>query len=87
MGATPSRLRWILVGAALAPVTAGAALGIPLAYATSGLIASHRFGVEATPLMAYVLGMAIVIAGSGAAMARPMIQAGRVSPSEALRAL
>ena len=86
LGAAPSGIRWMVFRESLLLVSAGLAVGVPLVYATSRLISTMLFGVNAgDPLT--VIGAAFLLAAVAAGAGYlPASRASRVDPLVALRA-
>ena len=85
IGASPSRVVWLVTNQGLRAAVAGLAVGIAGYLAMSRLLAGQLFGVSATDpltLLAAALGLLLIC---GAATAVPALRAVRIDPLRALR--
>ena len=85
IGASPSRVVWLVTNQGLRAAVAGLAAGIAGYLAMSRLLAGQLFGVSATDpltLLAAALGLLLIC---GAATAVPALRAVRIDPLRALR--
>jgi hypothetical protein len=85
VGAPRLRLFAMVMNDGLRPALAGAALGVPLAYAGAVLIRSLLFGVAPSDPAAYAVTILVLGAVAFAACAVPAARALRVDPSVCLR--
>jgi predicted permease len=85
LGAQRSNVMWLVTKDCLVLVAAGIAIGVPIAIASTRIIASQLFGVGATDPLTYA-GVAILLAAVAlAACWIPARRATRVDPMVALR--
>jgi ABC-type antimicrobial peptide transport system permease subunit len=85
IGASPSRVVWLVTNQGLRAAVAGLAFGIAGYLAMSRLLAGQLFGVSATDpltLLATALGLLLIC---GVATAVPALRAVRIDPLRALR--
>jgi ABC-type antimicrobial peptide transport system permease subunit len=85
IGASPSRVVWLVTNQGLRAAVAGLAVGIAGYLAIGRLLAGQLFGVSATDpltLLAAALGLLLIC---GAATAVPALRAVRIDPLRALR--
>jgi putative ABC transport system permease protein len=86
VGADAGLIRRLILGDVVRFLLIGGAVGLPIAYLASRLIASLLFGVRAADAPAFVAGTAIVVAAALAAGYFPARRAARIDPMQALRA-
>jgi ABC-type antimicrobial peptide transport system permease subunit len=85
LGAKRTDIIRLLLSAALAPVTAGILIGLPLALAATRLARGMLFGVTSTdPLTLATVGVILLVTGALAA-SLPARRAARTDPMVALR--
>ncbi len=85
LGASTAPLIRMVVMDGMAPVAAGAALGLAVAYATAHLIESLLFGVTPVDLPTYLLTLGVLIGVALCACTIPAVRAIHVNPVTALR--
>lgn len=85
LGATPGRVRWMVVRETLALVGVGTAIGIPLALALARVLASMLYGVVPGDPLVLTVSVALIAAAGTAAGYVPASRAARLDPSSALR--
>jgi predicted permease len=85
LGAAPDRLARTVVGQGIAFAVAGAAIGVPVAFALSRLMASVLFGVTPRDPLTFVALPAAVTLAVLAACALPARRAARVDPVASMR--
>ena len=85
LGADPREVQRMLVRQALAPVLAGAALGLLLALGLSPLLRDMLYGVELADPLAYLSAAAVLVFAALVAAWLPARRATRIHPMEALR--
>jgi predicted permease len=86
LGASPARVRRLVIGQTLVPVTAGLVIGFGAALALSRYLASLLYEVTARDTVTYLTAGAILLASAIAAAWLPARRASRVDPVAALRA-
>jgi ABC-type antimicrobial peptide transport system permease subunit len=86
LGATPARVRRLVIGQTLVPVSIGLAAGFAASLALSRYVASLLYEVTARDTMTYVIAGAILLIAALAAAYLPARRASRVDPMLALRA-
>ena len=86
LGATPARVRRLVIGQTLVPVSVGLAIGLGASLALSRYVASLLYEVTARDTMTYLIAGAILLAAALAAAYLPARRASRVDPMQALRA-
>ncbi len=86
LGATPERLRRMVLGQALRVTGVGAAVGLAAALAGSRLLTSLLFEVSPTDPVALLGACALLLAVAFVAALMPAQRAGRVDPAQMLRA-
>ena len=86
LGATPAKAMWLVIGDAVAMISAGTAIALPCVWALSRLVESQLFGVHAldAPTIAAASGLLAAVALGAATL--PAWRAASVSPTDALRA-
>jgi ABC-type antimicrobial peptide transport system permease subunit len=85
LGAAPGEVRTLIFKEVGFMVVAGAAVGLPLAYALARLSESLLYGVHANSLDIYVLALVVIGALAAAACYIPARRATGVDPMIALR--
>jgi ABC-type antimicrobial peptide transport system permease subunit len=86
LGASPARVRRLVIGQTLVPVTVGLAVGLGASLALSRYLASLLYEVTARDAMTYLIVCAILLASALTAAYLPARRASRVDPVAALRA-
>ena len=86
LGATPARVRRLVIGQTLVPVATGLAVGFGVALALSRYVASLLYEVTARDVTTYLVAGAILLAAALAAAYLPARRASQVDPMLALRA-
>jgi predicted lysophospholipase L1 biosynthesis ABC-type transport system permease subunit len=86
LGATPARVRRLVIGQTLVPVSAGLMIGLGAALALSRYLASLLYEVSARDTTTYLIVCAVLLASAIAAAYLPARRASRVDPVAALRA-
>ena len=86
LGATPERLRRMVLGQALRVTGVGAAVGLAAALAGSRLLTSLLFEVSPTDPVALLGACALLLAVAFVAALMPAQRAGRIDPAQMLRA-
>ena len=86
LGADLSRMRWLVIGDALAPVAMGVAVGLVASLWLSRFVASQLYQVRPHDPVTFVAIVLLLLAVSAAAAFGPAYRASRVDPVEALRA-
>jgi predicted permease len=86
LGATPARVRRLVIGQTLVPVTIGLALGFAASLALSRYVASLLYEVTARDTVTYLVAGAILLTAALAAAYLPARRASTVDPMLALRA-
>lgn len=85
LGASASRVVRAITTRTARLLLAGAVIGLVLAWAASGILASVVFGIRPTDALAYVVPLTIVAAGGCIAAFLPAMKAARIDPLVALR--
>ena len=86
LGATPARVRRLVIGQTLVPVAVGLAAGFAASLALSRYIASLLYEVTARDMTTYLIAGVILLAAALAAAYLPARRASQVDPMLALRA-
>ena len=86
LGATPARVRRLVIGQTLVPVTMGLAAGFAASLALGRYVASLLYEVTARDITTYLVAGAILLIAALAAAYLPARRASRVDPMLALRA-
>lgn len=85
LGAPARWIHWDVQKRCLMLVGAGAAIGLPLAYALSSLMASLLYETQPSETGAYVVVLAVFLAVGFAASFGPARRASRMDPASAIR--
>ena len=85
LGATPSRILWMVVGQGMFVATVGAIAGVAGAFAMTRLVRTLLFGVESTDPVTFASVIALLAAVSLVASGLPARRAARVDPVAVLR--
>jgi predicted permease len=85
LGAEPRRVGWMLLGEVARLTCIGILLGLPIAYASSKLINSMLFGVQAFGLVSIGIALGALAFVSAAATYAPSRRAMKIDPMVALR--
>jgi predicted permease len=85
LGATPSRVRRMVLGQALRLLLVGVAIGLPVAWWLSHLARQLLFGVQPMEPLPFVLAVLVLLAVATLAAYLPARRAARVDPMVALR--
>ena len=86
LGATPSSMRWLVVGRGLKLAVIGAAIGIVAALAMSRAAAAVLYGVSAVDAWTYGAAVLCLVMVAAGACWLPALRASRVDPQAGLRA-
>jgi len=86
LGAEPRTVRRMVLGEAMALVVGGAAVGLPLAIASTRLLRNQLFGVGSVDIPSIIVALAVLALSAAVAGYLPAARAARVGPLEALRA-
>jgi predicted permease len=85
LGATPSRILWMVVGQGMFVATVGAIAGVAGAFAMTRLVRTLLFGVESTDPVTFASVIALLAAVALVASGLPARRAARVDPVAVLR--
>jgi predicted permease len=85
LGASGTRVIWMVLGETLRMVAIGVAVGLPCAIAISRLISSRLYGLTAADPMSFVTAMLIVLTAAFLAGYVPARRAARIDPMVSLR--
>jgi putative ABC transport system permease protein len=85
LGATAAAIKWMILREALALVTAGAAIGIPVALTLVPLLRTRLFGVGPQDPLTIGVSLAVLAAAGALAAFLPARRASRLAPIDALR--
>jgi predicted permease len=85
LGAAPNGVLWHILREALALVSAGILVGLPVTMALTQLVRSMVFGLELVDPMALLFAAAVLVAVAALAGLLPAFRASRVDPMVALR--
>jgi ABC-type antimicrobial peptide transport system permease subunit len=85
LGAGRSDVLWLVMREATLLVAAGAAVGVPLAYAAGRGVGSLLYGVRPVDATAYLVAAGLLILVGGFAAFLPAHRASRIDPMVALR--
>ena len=85
LGATPARIRWMVLGRGLSIAGAGGATGLAAAFLTNQLLSSLLYEVSATDLSAMAAVTLMLLSVAFIAVVGPAERSARVQPSVALR--
>jgi predicted permease len=85
LGASSHSVLWLVLRQALTVVGAGVAIGIPLAWASTRLVASFLYGLSPTDAPTIALAAVLLLSAAVLAAYLPARRAARVDPMVALR--
>jgi predicted permease len=85
LGAENVHLLRLVIGSGMAPVIAGAAAGLLVAYSGSRALQRFMFGVAPTDALAYVSAAVLLIVVAAAACLAPAVRATRIQPMAVLK--
>ena len=85
LGAGRTDVLWLVMREATLLVLAGAAIGVPLAYAAGRGVGSLLYGVRPLDLVAYLVAAGLLVLVGGIAAFLPAHRASRIDPMVALR--
>ena len=85
LGADPGKVRRLILGEVTRFFLVGAAIGLPAAYALARVVESILFGVRASDLSIFAVGLGLMAAVALLAGYVPARRASRIDPLEALR--
>jgi predicted permease len=85
LGAQRFSVLWMILRDSLVLILAGAAIGLPLAYATTRFVESQLYGVQSNDLVTVSIAVAILSAVGALAGYLPARRAARIDPMVALR--
>jgi predicted permease len=86
LGASPSRLAWLITLEGLTLCAAGTGVGLIAALLGRGVLADVLFQTPASDMVSLAAAATIVIAAAALAICAPALRATRVAPAEGLRA-
>jgi macrolide transport system ATP-binding/permease protein len=85
LGAQPGGVIWMVLREVLVLGALGLAIGLPLAFVTSKLVASFLFGIQPNDPLAVAIAVVILLASALAAGYGPARRASQIDPMNALR--
>lgn len=85
LGASAGAVVRVITATTARLMLAGAAIGLGLAWAASGVLESVVFGIRATDVVAYIVPLAVITAGGCFAALIPALRAARIDPLATLR--
>jgi predicted permease len=85
LGATGSKVQWLVLRESLLMVIAGLIAGLPAAYLLTRLVKTLLYGVTPTDPVSFVAALILMIGVAAAAAWRPARRASRLNPLDALR--
>jgi predicted permease len=85
LGATRTRIVWLILGGALAQVAIGLLLGIPAGLGAGRILADQLYGVKSSNPLVLSTAAVVLAACAAAASLIPALQASSVDPVRALR--